>query len=240
MPIRQLRPGEKIPAGQPRRYKSSNGYMRLRWRIAPNTYVETYEHRVFEGAVTTAEHVHHLNHDRTDNRPENLEPLSAWEHYMEHASPYADEAIRLYQEGLSAGAVAEKIGIQRGQVYAFLEVRGIPRRKVSDYRPTDRDDQIRDLHSQGIRPAEIAERLETSPIQVRRALDRMGVPRARKGSHGSLAYFKAGCRCQVCDMQCPHGTPGGFQNWRCKCDPCRDARIAYQRERRKIRRELGL
>jgi len=30
------------------------------------------------------EHIHHINGDHNDDRPENLEPLAAWEHGVKH------------------------------------------------------------------------------------------------------------------------------------------------------------
>lgn len=83
--IRTLRTGERIPNGEPRRYPNDQGYIRLRWLVGTQTYVECYEHRVADGYVTDAEHVHHDNTVKDDNRPANLVPLTADEHNALHA-----------------------------------------------------------------------------------------------------------------------------------------------------------
>jgi hypothetical protein len=66
---------------------------------APRTgYI--YEHRqVMEQSLgrllTTREHVHHKNHDRTDNRLENLELMDTSDHAREHILPRVHEMARL-------------------------------------------------------------------------------------------------------------------------------------------------
>jgi len=86
--IRNLKPGERVPEGEPRRYPNGDGYIRLRWLLSPNNYVECYEHRVFDGVVTDAEHVHHINGVRDDNRLENLKPMEAREHMRSHGGKW--------------------------------------------------------------------------------------------------------------------------------------------------------
>ena len=82
--IRRLRPDEPVPDFPPRRYKSSHGYIRLRWLIGVQEYVEEFEHRINAGRPPSWMHVHHRNGDKTDNRPENLEVLTAREHNRRH------------------------------------------------------------------------------------------------------------------------------------------------------------
>ncbi len=80
---RSLLPGEPIPGGQPRRYISAHGYIRLRWKVGTRSYVEAYEHRLNFGLPARLI-VHHKNEDKTDNRPENLEAMTIGEHITHH------------------------------------------------------------------------------------------------------------------------------------------------------------
>lgn len=85
-PAASLRPGY----GTGTRNIMASGYVRV-W--APghpeaNADGNALEHRMVAhdafGPIPSGHQVHHLNHDRTDNRPENLEVKSAAEHTREH------------------------------------------------------------------------------------------------------------------------------------------------------------
>jgi hypothetical protein len=71
------------------RYITTNGYVTIRVNRRA-----TYEHRhVMEQhlgrKLRRDEHVHHKNHDPSDNRLENLEVLSKAEHHRLHILPHA-------------------------------------------------------------------------------------------------------------------------------------------------------
>lgn len=82
-----------------------DGYVRV--RTGPNT--RQREHREVAAAtlgrpLRPDEHVHHMNGDKTDNRPENLEVLSVREHALRHppekAPPRLIECPRCHRERL--------------------------------------------------------------------------------------------------------------------------------------------
>lgn len=175
--IRSLRPGEAIPEGTPRRYPNSNGYMRLRWHVGPSMYVEAYEHRIIDGVVTEAEHVHHINHDPTDNRPENLRHMSAEEHRQQHASELPAICADLYQSGWNTVEIAEDFGINPGTVSRALARAGVKARPANDRRiiPVD-EAEVRRLYDLGYPPDRIADLIGSRRHVVRCRMAQMGLP----------------------------------------------------------------
>lgn len=89
--VRQLRDDEPIPASIPRKYKNDSGYVRLRWKVGTEEYVEAYEHRINAGRPPRYLQVHHLNHIRDDNRPMNLVALTIVDHARLHTAQKLNE-----------------------------------------------------------------------------------------------------------------------------------------------------
>lgn len=170
--IRQLRDDESIPTSAPRRYKSSKGYIRLRWRLPDGNYVEAYEHRIIAGRPKG--HVHHKNRVTGDNRPDNLVALASQDHVALHATERhkfsRSEAARLYTSGHSTVDIAARFGVNHGTVYRALDKLGVPFRQASDYWKKDIDlVRIRELHGAGWSTYRIADALGVSQqnIQIR-------------------------------------------------------------------------
>lgn len=84
--------GESNPNWKGGRSVASNGYVLIRVGVGhPLADVRgyAYEHRLVAYASAgrspePGEHVHHINGDKTDNRPENLEVVPADEHRVRH------------------------------------------------------------------------------------------------------------------------------------------------------------
>jgi AraC-like DNA-binding protein len=133
--IRLPRPGERPPAGV-KRYKNANGYIRLRWLASPSEFVECYEHRWVAGVVHRPEvQVHHRNHIKDDNRPENLEIVSPSDHSKHHARIDPVHVRKAYEAGQSFVKIAAELGCDRSAVLrAFRRAGGTPRSKAEAWK----------------------------------------------------------------------------------------------------------
>lgn len=88
--LRWLRRGDPLSTAHTLRHVATSGYVVVREPTHPLALASgyVYEHRkvVFDAGIPIppGAHVHHKNHDRTDNRLENLEVLSMVEHMRLH------------------------------------------------------------------------------------------------------------------------------------------------------------
>jgi hypothetical protein len=176
--------GEKIPLGPHLRYKTAEGYIKLRWTNADGSYTEVLEHRVIDGRHTTAEHVHHVNHVRDDNRPENLQQMTAAEHrkiHREHALSQYLEWRDMYEAGSSTIEVAAAFGTHAGNVYRGLVHAGATIRKKTDYAKPLPLASITARYQAGEGATSIAKSLGVSYDRVQRALANQGINRRGAG-----------------------------------------------------------
>jgi len=180
--IRQLRPGEPLPKSEPRRYTAASGYIRLRWLVGPGEHVETYEHRVDGDRVTTAPQVHHRNHLKDDNRPENLVPVTTAEHGEHHRQIDDQDVARRYLAGASTIEVARVLGITPGAVSRSLKRSGTPARSgAPNYLTHITVEEVKRRYLSGEGLEHIASDMGCSVQAVITRLDKAGVKRRRPG-----------------------------------------------------------
>lgn len=128
--VTRLKGGTVIPLGEPLRSVTSDGYIELRWKVGKYAYCAALEHRIVNG-VTVADdiEVHHIDHDKTNNDPTNLEFMSKVEHAKHHARIDADRAAKLYLSGLSTAQVAAEMGFSKPGVTSDLQRAGVELRQ---------------------------------------------------------------------------------------------------------------
>ena len=92
--------GPKNPNWKGGRTIASNGYVLVKaigHHLAHCTgYVYEHRHvaeRKYGREIGPEEHIHHINGRKTDNRPENIEVLSAAEHRAKHRSPTCNRRL---------------------------------------------------------------------------------------------------------------------------------------------------
>lgn len=187
--IRSLRPGDPIPEGTPRRYKSSHGYVRLRWLVGPQEYVETYEHRLVAGLPEAD--VHHRDSVKHNNDPANLAVLSKEDHAAHHALDVSVRSRRITEwEGYRSQGAFDKAQRRKARVaerQSFLA-------------------RLAELHDSGHTTVQIAARVGVDPSNVSRGLRAAGrTPKPRHGiSAGvsravrSTVQARAAMRCERC------------------------------------------
>lgn len=209
--IRKLRDDEPIPAGAPKRYRNGVGYIRLRWLVAPNQYVEAFEHGIAAGRPGPGLEVHHLNGVKDDNRPENLQVLTKSEHAKVHGAqhgpgkwhPYRskqayekaqrrlareqarrDEVARmrdLYLSGKTTGEIGEIVGIDESNVYRRLAAAGVRMRAPIDYASSLDVDHVVQQYEAGRGIKAIAREAGVGANRVRDALQAAGVALRKPG-----------------------------------------------------------
>jgi 5-methylcytosine-specific restriction endonuclease McrA len=166
MAIRQLRTGEADPDGEAREY-SAGPYVRLRWRVGRQEYVERYK-RNADGSLFRQVPKRHRVID--------------WE-----------EARRLYEDGLSLPRVARRLGVDQGTLCRRLYVAGVSMRSSKDYAATFEVDTARRLYESGMGLYAVAREVGAENVtRLSRELRKAGVqirrPGRPTGSRNQEAY----------------------------------------------------
>lgn len=185
--LRTLRPDEPLPAGEPRRYRDNAGYVRLRWKVGVREYVEVREHRAATGAAL-GEHVHHKNHVKNDNRPENLARLTPCEHSHTHGRERRrydlDAARAMYEAGYSTPQIGAVFGVHASNIWYGLNGGGHRTRSLKEANSRLRKaidaDRVVALFDAGMRPIAIGRLFGCSDTPIRRILKENG-----RRMHGS-------------------------------------------------------
>lgn len=181
--IRYLKPNEPIPSGEPRRYKSPSGYVRLRWKVGKREYIECLEHRLVMGVPDA--HVHHKNEIRDDNRPENLEVLSPSLHQAEHREIDTARASELHESGASIPQIARLFGRNHAAIFRAMKRDGFHVRSLAEANGRKRvafdEGMLRRLFDAGVSDRRIAAELGTQKTLIRSRRDEMGIAPQRPG-----------------------------------------------------------
>lgn len=169
-------------------YVNARGYRQVKRLGHPVAFASGWalEHRVVAwdtfGPFPLDHHVHHINHDKLDNRPENLVVLTADRHSAEHRRVDRDEAVRLYQCGLSTIMVGEALRINPATVSRILAAAGVPARRTPPNKVQVDPVELTRLHAlPGATAPRVAEALGVSIAAVRRAMREAGLPSFRVG-----------------------------------------------------------
>lgn len=120
--------------------------------------------------------VHHRNHDKLDNRLENLEVKTPRDHGLLHGDEIRADHQRageLYESGMTLEQVAAEIGVHWASVPRLLKRAGVSSRSPGRKRTIDRE-RVRGFAAQGMAQREIARRVGCSHKAVANILRERG------------------------------------------------------------------
>jgi hypothetical protein len=182
--------GDPLGVATPRlRALKDTGYVRVKRPGHPEADAAgwAFEHRVVAhdalGPIPPGFHVHHKNHDRSDNRLENLEVVSPSEHHARHRAIDHKRIAALYVGGMTSTQIAESEHINSATVSRILASEGIKAR--GRVRVSVDDDALRKLRARGDEVSSIALALGVGEAVVRRRMKELGLPvfgRRRQGT----------------------------------------------------------
>lgn len=178
-----------------RRNVTSAGYVRLNQPDHPLAMADgwVFEHRLVAwetfGPFDTSMHVHHINGDKSDNRPDNLELLTPQEHGKEHATLDWPLAAEMYASGSPTTEIARTLGTHPGNVSRMLRSAGVTMRTPSEAKLMD-DPSRDDVHRAAVgasSASDIADRLGVGVGTARRLMRQHGVPSFPAGRRRAAA-----------------------------------------------------
>lgn len=184
-PDRGQHPGRGAVMANNNRYLSG-GYWRV--RVAPGHPEADHrgwgrEHRIIAhdawGPIPEGYHVHHINHDRADNRLENLVVLSPSEHHAEHRSIDREPILDMYlRQGLNTKEIERRTGHNAGNIHRMIRGAGERTRTIKEALAVPVDEaRLRELHATpGMRVPQIAATLRVPEPSVRRRMKELGLP----------------------------------------------------------------
>lgn len=122
------------------------------------------------------DHVHHINLDPLDNRPENLAVLTPSEHRKAHSKVTDEMLTELHRRGLNASEIGREVGLSSPQAFRRLRALGLDTTRGKFWNKTEVDvDAVKRLVVDGLRAEAIAERLGCPVGSVRRVLKTEGL-----------------------------------------------------------------
>lgn len=153
------------------------------------------------------------------------------------------------KEELTLEEIGDEFGISRQRVGQIIG----PQREKSHYgrkRQEERRRRIEEAHANVLNESTVAqeaERLGVKRESLYAAFARQGLKLApEQREHGTYYRYRKGCRCTECVdaakeeklqrfIRGPsiHGTESAYQNYGCRCRPCRNAARAARRRRRR-------
>jgi len=190
--ITSVQPGCHVPLWPARRYKSGHGYIRLRWKLRPNVYVEAYEHRVCDGVVRLGV-THHINGNKSDNKKGNLSEMSNPCHVEHHAAIRRrydiNKAAEMYRSGMSLTALGRVFSVHPVSVMRALKKVGVVMRPVCPPITVFIDlDVVARLYANGTRVKEMSRQTGVGRHAINRVMKELGLSPFPVGSPGKAHH----------------------------------------------------